>query len=368
MAIELHPYESTLVPAVKDFNARMLDAGVGREFLIPDIVAKPASSAVSSEWTVAVDSDIVRGGYIVQSRDFQIGNQRRRVGDYQTPISEGIINKKYAMVGALMLKHALRTNPYLYTVGMGGLDRPLPKMLKAMGWSLTTVPFLFHIARPHRFLREIQHLRTSGFRRAALDLLAVSGFGWLGVRALERWLSRGPRERIPLDAEPCEEFGGWADELWQQHATDYVFSGVRDSVTLNALYSDRRFQRWKLLRNGRAAGWVVVLPKQMQENKYFGSMRAGVIVDAWSALPDARWAIAAAANALRSAGADFIFANTLHPAWLEALRRERFLSGPSNFGFAVSPHIAAVMDPFQQKASTSAYLMRGDGDGLANFL
>ena len=372
MAIELLPYEGALVPAVKDFNARMLAGGVGIEYLIPETFTINPASPVSSDWTIAVENDVVRGGYILQWRDFQIGGERHRAGDYQTPISEGVINKKYALVGAVMIKHALRRTPRIYTVGMGGLERPLPKMLKAMGWSLTTVPFRFHVARPGNFLHEIQHLRTSGTRRLGLDLLAASGLGWAGIRALEQWKSQGPRQPIQSGvqsgAEPFETFGDWADELWKRHANDYLFAGARDAATLNALYTGRQFERWKLVRDGRAVGWVVVLIKKLQQNKYFGDMKSGVIVDAWSPLPDARWAIATGAEALRRGGADVIFANTLHPVWLEALRRERFLAGPTNFGFAVSPKIAESLNPFEEKAKTSTYLMRGDGDGLANFL
>ena len=368
MAIEFRPYEGALVRAANEFNARMLAGDVEREYLLPSAFSPPVALPVSTDWTIAVDNGAVRGGYLVQWRDFQVGGQRHRIGDYHAPISEGVISKKYATVGALMIKHALRRNPRLYTVGMGGPDRPLSKMLKALGWSMTTVPFRFRVAHPARFLRQIQHLRTSPARRAALDLLAGSGLGWLGIRALEQWKSRGPRSCIPIDAEPFEKFGEWADELWARHVGDYSFAGVRDAATLNALYSASRFKRWKLLRDGRAAGWVVVLSKRLQNNKHFGDMNAGVIADAWSALSDARWAIATATNALRRDGADIVFANTPHPAWLEALRRERFLAGPSNYGFAVSPEIAEALRPFEERAAASIYLMRGDGDGLSNFL
>jgi hypothetical protein len=43
-----------------------------------------------------------------------------------------------------------------------------------------------------------------------------------------------------------------------------------------------------------------------------------------------------------------------------------FLRGPSNFIFAASRDLAAMMQPFEQAISLS-HLDRGDGDNLAQF-
>src|SRR6266550_4035806 len=126
-ALRFEVYEPKHVSMALAFNDRMLAAGVDARFLLHE---RPpvfdADSQVSTEARVIVDGDQIRGGYLLQWRAFSIRGEIRQVCAYQTPISEGIINRKYASVGALMIRDALAVNPLLYAVGMGGPAQPLP--------------------------------------------------------------------------------------------------------------------------------------------------------------------------------------------------------------------------------------------------
>ena len=121
----------------------------------------------------------------------RLGERHRRRGpsEVRCPdllLSEGLVDKTYALLGSLLLLDAIRRQPMMYALGMGGFDRPLPKMLKGIGWQMRDVPFFFKVARAFAFLRNIAPLRRTPLRRLAADALAFSGVGVIGIRAIQR--------------------------------------------------------------------------------------------------------------------------------------------------------------------------------------
>jgi len=369
MAMQFVRFEEQHLDAVRRFNARMRAGGVEDLFLIEEKqCAAPASEAapVRSERILAVDGEEVRGSYIVQWREYRVAGENRRLGNYQTPVSEGIIDKKHTAAGLLMTRYALSSNPYWYTVGMGGLERPLPRMLKSMGWHLSLVPFRFRIHRPARFFREIRHLRTTAARRTALNTLAWTGAGWAGVKGLElaRRLPSHPAAGLRL--ETVARFDEWADGLWERVRDRFPFAGMRTAAHLNALYApeDGRYRRVRISSGERLLGWAVLLRQPMKENKYFGNMTAGVLADCLAAPEDLAAVAGAASRAMEELDIDVAFANPLHAACLEGLHKAGFLAGPTNYGFGLSKAITGLLDPIDLPA---LHLMRGDGDGLSNF-
>ncbi len=135
MAIAIQPYSADLIPAVKGFNQRLVAGGVAPEFHfpennIPHWLPKLEGRRIHQEYYLAVDGDCVRGGFILKYQDFFFHGKPQPVVYYHLPISEGIVNKAYAGVGVHMLRSALKLQPMLFALGMGGFDRPLPQMLK----------------------------------------------------------------------------------------------------------------------------------------------------------------------------------------------------------------------------------------------
>jgi hypothetical protein len=352
MGIVIQPLANESGAAVREFNARLRARGWG-EFAFPE-----APEPGRQEFLV-VDNGCVRGGYILRGQDFCIDGSRERVAHYRLPVSEGLIDKAYVGVGAVMLRHALAQQPLLYALGMGGVDRPLPRMLESMGWRLHPVGFYFQVLRPARFLRNIRPLRRTPWRRAALDLAAASGAGWVAMEALQlARYSAGPDTGVTLETAP--DFGSWTDEVWDACHARYAAIGVRDRGTLNRLYpaADGRFLISKAIRGGRVVGWTVGLDTAMRDDKYFGDLRVGSIVDGLAKPEDARAVVAASARALAARGVDLIVSNQCHRAWGEALRHSGFLQGPSNFIFAVSKKLAGVIGQMDD-----VHINRGDGDG-----
>src|SRR5258708_35273358 len=78
-----------------------------------------------------------------------------------------------------MPHHALQKDTLLYSLGMGCLDRPLPRMLNSRNWSLATTSFYFRCLRPGRVLHELVCLRTHPGLNFALDTGGGGGGGAL---------------------------------------------------------------------------------------------------------------------------------------------------------------------------------------------
>ncbi len=131
----------------------------------------------------------------------------------------------------------------------------------------------------------------------------------------------------------------------------------RDARTLDQLYpaSDPRF-----LRVRAAGGWAVLLDTAMEGHKQFGNIRVGTIVDCLAPMEDAVAVIRTATRTLEQRGVDLIVSNQLHTAWSGALAGAGFRRGPSNFLFAASPALAALIS---EAEDGDLHINRGDGDG-----
>jgi hypothetical protein len=351
MPVEMVSYSGEAVPAVREFNQRLLAAGATADHEqfpeTPDPGWLPGL-----ELFLAMDEGRVRGGYMLRRQKFRVGGATREAAHYRLPLSEGFIDRRYATLGLRLVRDALMREPRLYAMGMAGREKALPQMLKRLGWTMDEVPFHFKVLHAGRFLREIRALRTNRPRRAALDAAAFSGAGWLALRALG--MGRG---RAPGAYQLASGFGPWADEVWERSHPAYRLVAQRDGDTLEGLYpaSDARF-----LRVRAAGGWAVLLDTQMENHKQFGNLRVGTIVDCLAAPESAGAVVRACASVLEERGVDLMVSNQLHGAWSRALAESGFRTGPSNYLLALSPAFA--------KAAGGArpdqfHINRGDGDG-----
>jgi hypothetical protein len=334
--IAIRPFTEEWAAAVRAFNKRIASSG----FEFPE--------TASADNFLAIEGADVRGGYILRRQKFWIRGESFDVAHYRLPLSEGIVDRSYASLGVQLIRHALKQQPLLYALGMGGFDKPLPQMLKAMGWKLRAAPFLFKVNRPSGFLRNIHPLRKTPSRRVIMDLAADTGLGWLGMRLLQRPLGRGP------SGEEVRSFQPWADSVWNSASASYDAIAARDAATLDEFYGDSGVIRLKI----GTSGWAVVLDTKMEGDKYFGDMRLGSIADCFAPPDDAAEVTRAAVRFLERRGVDLIVSNQLHGAWVSALRGAGFREGPSNFVFAASKALAE-----QMPEGAEIHMNRGDGDG-----
>jgi hypothetical protein len=372
MPVRIAPYSEQDIPAVKDFNRRLQAGGAPADYVfseshVPAWLPPGPVAPVYNEFYLAQEDGMVRGTFVLKHQEFAFHGSVRPVVYYHHPYSEGIVDKKYAQVGLQMLMHAVRAHPVLYALGMGGYDRPLPRMLMAMKWNHCLIPFYFRVNHPAKFLRNMQTLRQSGARRAMAGIAAFTGAGWAGLKTIHA-IAGIHGLRTPSKVEVVAEFEDWADEIWEKCGPRFAMIAVRDARSLRAIYpgANRNFLRLKISAGGRTVGWAVAADVQQRNHPQYGNLRVGTILDCLAAPEDATRVIAAAVRVLSERRVDVITSNQSHAAWVQGLKECGFLKGPSNFIFAASKKLSEMIQPFEETVAASHWT-RGDGDNLLQY-
>jgi hypothetical protein len=367
MAVLIHELCNDDTEAVRQFNSRLANAGVTFTFpAAPSelMQAEPTGDAPYQTVYVLTDGSEVRGGYILKHERVFAGGEWISAGNYQLPLSEGIIDRKYALVGLQLIKDALARQPRLYCLGMGGTARPLPQLLVRLGWAVSEVPFLFRIEHPGAFTREIRWLRQRARLRILLETAYRTGMmaAMVGLGRLFRRKSapRAP-ENVSIDQVP--ELPPDIDDIFLSLRGDYGLLCDRTAAAMRwkLPLRDSKLVRLVLSKSGKAAGWIVLSRSRLSNHTQFGNMTLGCVVDGLAAAEDVDLLVAEGCRRLEAGGCDLLVSNQSHPAWISALRRQGFLQGPSNFVLALSPPLASA-----RAAATCAHFNRADGDGPIN--
>ncbi|HEX4143242.1 MAG TPA: hypothetical protein VHY91_06810 [Pirellulales bacterium] len=370
--IVVAPYTLDLVDAVKAFNARLRAGGVAMGFPetnVPEWLPPVAGREIFQEYYVAVDQDAVRGTYILKHQPFWVAGQTARLSQFRLPLSEGQINKHFAAVGVQIYLDAVRKQKLLYTVGIGGYQEAVAQMLLSAGWKTQPVSFFFRVFHPRRFLRNIVYLRTTPLRRFALDAMAVSGLGTVAVHAYQALKAQRPAPIPQLEWSEVNSFGGWADAIWEGAKSDYSLIAVRNATILDILYpaSEPQWIRLKVTLRGEVVGWAVLLNEPMNGHNYFGNLRVGSLIDCL-ALPGHEDAVVCAAiRHSKREKAEILVTNLSHHRWRSAAESQGLCSASSNFIFAASKPVAAMIESVDAKMER-IHMTRGDGSGPENLL
>jgi hypothetical protein len=370
MGLGLELFSHQHIVLAQRFNARLQQSQGDAAYQLPEQVHARQSAAettpfLTRQWVLVERTENgpaeARGGVLVQEMDCWVGHTRCRAANLQTPITEGSFQTGSAHLGPVLLKQVAARIPRLYAVGMGALDKPFPKLLKALRWDVSTCPFLFRVGRGSRFLKELAPLRKSGAVGWAVSAVAatqLAGPAACALQALSGWQQRGFRSISALRATPLEHWEEWATAIWEAAQPSISCGAIRDSQTLPFLYplGAGRLRAFRLDdRTGQPVGWMVLLCTAMQGG-HFGHLRVGTLVDALTLPGQEDAAVRAAAAALLEMDAELLLCNHTHPAWITALRHNGFFPGPSNYIFAASPALA-------KSRGQQTFVTRGDGDG-----
>jgi hypothetical protein len=367
MTIRVVPYTADRVDTVQAFNDRMEGTGWGWYGSPIDdwLPEREGKGTWREHWLAVEDESFVRGGYALRPQEWWIGGSPHVVTDWQGPVTEGLIDRRYSALGIRLLREMLRQYPLLYSWGHGGLEQPMLQMLDRMGWLLHPTPFCLRILRPFRFLRYNGYLRRSLPQRLALDVLALSGAGSLGAPILHGALGLGRSPTSPAQARVFERFEGWADELWERCRPAYAAIATRDAETMNTLLVPGRWPagiRLRVERAGATLGWAVVMDTQLRGDPRFGSLRVGSIVDTLAVPADAEAVVGAAYRYLRSRRVDIVVSNQAHPDWIDGFAAHGFLLLSRRRTFAASPELHRALEPFAE-TSRGLHLTNMDGHG-----
>ncbi|HEX4931554.1 MAG TPA: hypothetical protein VFV33_00145 [Gemmatimonadaceae bacterium] len=368
MAIEIVAFTPEWEPAVRRFNQRMREGHAPSAFLLPERAGTPRSGLVRAVQYIARDGEEVRGGIIVREHPAYLdgrttdggGARRETVVNLQSPLSEGIVDSRHAMVAIQLIRFAVKRCPYAYVVGMGGMDRPLPRLLVASGWTVRPVPFFFRILRASRALRQLQPLQRDWKLRLAATAAAYTGSGALALAVLQRTRATTDALRVEAVTEVTDAGRLADDATWRAIEPRLSFGVVRDGETLPD-YLWAQTSRHRAYRGRQCVGWFSLMISAMRGHSYFGDLKVATLVDVAAA--DARDTASLALCALeqaRAAGCDLVVSNQLHREGQAALRRAGFLTFRSNYLLATSKALSAVMQ------DETSLVSRQDGDGLVN--
>lgn len=369
MPIQVVPYTKEWIQGVLDFNDRMHAGGVNWGWYgtpVDDWLPVREGRKTWREHYLAIeDGSVVRGAYALKPHEWWIDGKPVVVTDWQGPVAEGAVDRKYNTLGLRLLREVMRQYPLAYSWGHGGLEAPMLLMLEKLGFLLHRTPFCLRIEKPARFLRRNRYLRGTAARRLGLDLLALSGAGSLGVRALHTGLALQRTRSAPAQAEEFQVFEAWADDLFARCIPRYRALACRDAATMNALLPPARWPnaiRLRVTRGAETLGWAVVFDTQMSDDGRFGSLRVGSVVDALALPEHAEAVVGAAHRALRARGVDMIFSNQAHPDWVAGFAAHGFLILPDRRALAASPRLAEALAPFEE-VKRGLHLTNMDGHG-----
>jgi hypothetical protein len=368
--MEIVPYSTTHREAVDRMNAKLSRAGSEFRFEAEERPADAEQLPVWIERFIAVQDEEAYGGYFLKHQCFFMRGRPLQLGNLQLPLSLGEVDSAFSHIAAALLIDVIRRSPYCYALGLGSKETQIAKLLAAAGWRSMVVPFYFSVKSGNRFARNIRLPSERPWLQLALSVLGhlrLAGPA-LRLRQSRRSSSWSDSARETSDrVREVPHLDGLASELFAEQADSYELVGDRRAEALKCLYpeGEARFIRLAVERDGRAIGWAVVLDTRMQDDKYFGDLRVGSLVDCFAAPSDASAVVAAADDFLTERGVDLVVSNQLHPSWREALERVGYLEGPSNFFLYLSEAVAeelARVSGWEQ----GVHMNRGDGDGPEN--
>jgi hypothetical protein len=365
--MEIVPLSSTHRQAIERMNATLSAAGSEWRFPAKERPPDADRLPVWEESFVVVEGDECYGGYVVKHQRFFASGEPLDLRNLQLPLSLGEVDSAYAHVSAALLIDLLRRSPRCYSLGLGSEETQFAKLLAAAGWKRTPAPFYFNVKSPNRFASGIRLPAERRRLQTALRVLGrlrLAGVA-LGLRRTLRARARSRGDHMPAaTAREVPRFDELADELFAAHARSYALVGDRRAAALNLVYPEdgERFIRLLVEHGGRAIGWALLLDTQMRDDKYFGDLRVGTLVDCFAAPADAPTVVAAADAELERRGVDLAISNQLHPAWCEALEAAGYDHGPSNFLFYYSQGLADVLSDVPGWEQ-GAHMNRGDGEG-----
>jgi hypothetical protein len=368
MAASIVHYETIHEPLVHAFNARLSSGGSRWRFYESaslDWLATGQSENAQRQCFVAIDEGgDVRGAYCLKSQTFLIGGQPLKIANVQGPISEGVVNKRYAMLALHMLRDITRREPAVFLWGGSAV---LSGMLVSLAWKPLQGPLLIRILRVNRFLRLNRFLRSSRKVEMALDVLAATGLGEIAIH-LTQFCQRALKARYPSDSVRATEvarFGTWADDLWESGSPEYEMIAVRDSKTMNALLPSTGWPESVIVRvddGDEVIGWAAVRDTQFKDDARFGNLRVGSIIDSLARPGRETCVVCAATTFLERRQIDIIVTNYTHAKWIAAFQSRGFFAIRNRRSFTVSPALYEKMGSGQIDAG-SVHLTPLDGDG-----
>ena len=315
---------------------------------------------------VAADDAGIHGGYYMRCDHYRIAGIPHQLFYFGYPISEGVVNKRYAALGLQLQIDIEKRAQLAYGLGGGGMDSQVNQLKQRGGWSARNIPCLLYINQPEKVLRELPSLHRNGMRSLAAKTLACSRAGKLSLTAAKLMRSFGNSRRNHKEAyEIVETMPHWIDEFYERCAKSYNLLSRRDRKALDVRFpnSSSLLSRGIVREGGKNLGWFVTLEQIHNKEHFFGNLKVGLLADFLAHPKDAMAITRAATDHLLRAGCDMIVCNACHASWIQALRKCGYFRGPTNFPFLASPKLTGILSPLEDTLENS-HIVRADGDSI----
>lgn len=367
MAITIVPFEKHHIHLVKEFNKRLsVKPNILKfpESHIPEWLPEKDGINIYQKFYLAVEENFVRGAYIIKYQNFFIKGESKKVGCLQLPISEGIIDRKYSFIGLQLIRDALKREPLLFALGIGGYYMPYAQLLLKLKWNHFLTPFYFKVINPSIFFKNLTYLRTKKINSILLDIAAYILIPGLIINLYQKLKCKNLLNLNYIKFERVDEFREWADEIWDNVKNNFSIIAERNSQVLNYLYpkEKEKFIKLKIINGEKIIGWVVLLATHVKNHKHFGNMYLGSIVDNLSLEGFENDVVFAATKFLTHTGVDLIVTNQSNINWVNALNKTGYINGPSNYIFFASKELETLLNPLEI-TKNNTFFNRGDGDG-----
>jgi len=358
---------------IRRFNERLAAGGVTyRMPLDPRLPGEhhaPSGYFVNRRLLLATQNREMRGGVLLQNHRVSIWGQEQPFCWLQLPLSESLVNSDYARTFIPLLHQAAEHQEFAAVLGVGSMQEKLAKILVKSSWDHRPVPLFFYPVNLSAVALKLRYLRS----RPALNLgaRAAAYSGVASAAGVIRGITRAVQlTRASVTSIRVPDFDTWADEVYQRCAPQYGVLANRDAMTLRVLYppEDRRYIRLRVLSKatGKDLGWIMVVHRKMKDDKYFGNLHVGTLVNGCCELRHVESVIAAGFRELIDLGVDLVVCNWSHDTWRAATSALGFLTGPSNFFFFTSPYGTPIVRAAGPLGAM--HLTRGDGDTPASLM
>ncbi len=374
--VQFVPLTQHLVQACGEFNERLGLAGAalsGFNCLANRDRGMSPPAPMEVERYVGVDVDRqVRGAYFLRWQFLWLQGERLLGAHYGYPISEGIIDKRYAMVGALLLRDALKRCEYLYLLGAGGRTGNVFRVAQHVGFAIEDVPFLFRVINGGCFLRKLPQMQRGLERRVLAAIGSATGLAQIatgilhGASAIRHRGSSSLRPNSSVTVDEVATLAAAADEVWSRVRSQYAFCVVRDGAHVEPSFPLDRTELHRLVvrHQGSIVGWSVVMRQGLSRlQTYLGDVAPGLIVDAFGDTAYAGEIVRAATAYLAAQGVDVVITNTCHEGWVSGYKRAGFIAWGSQFPLIVSHSLVRRIGDLRATMPRS-HMSRADADGV----
>ena len=374
-SLQFVPLTQNLIRSCEEFNKRLHQAGTDLHFACPANRDRGESPPVPMEVDrfVGVDSDgQVHGAYLLRWQFLWLRGQQFFGASGGYPISEGVIDKRFTMVGVIVLRDAIKRCSDLYFLGAGGRGGNVFRVAQHYGWQIADVPFLFRVVNGARFLSNLPQMQGSPGRRLLGRIGRGTGLAQIATELLTAGSAirnRGSSSlRLSLDVtvEEAANLAGAADEVWLRVKSQYLFCVVRDGAHVESSFPLGRTDLHRLVvrHKGSVVGWAVVMTESLLRLRaYLGDLIPGLIVDTFGDTAYITDIVRAATAYLAAQGVDVVITNSSHGSWVDGYKRSGFINWRSQFPLLVSQSLGHRIGDLPI-VMQQAHFTRGDGDGV----